>query len=160
MLLKFGVYVEIEVDAQSSPPFISGAKKLQSQIGFVIFCGHKTTIYGEGCHRPPCLLLLSYNLHQKRFVFGRIGLFVCPQDYLQSIDEWICMKFLTKVCLEPRNNPLNFVLSVLLSGLRCGGSQSLTDCSLTIYLYCLENFANHEMGMYIYFWSIIDAWDV
>ena len=60
------------------------------------------------------------------------------------------MKFLTKVCLEPRNNPLNFVLSVLLSGLCGGGSQSLTDCSLTIYLYCLENFANHEIGLHFF----------
>ena len=52
------------------------------------------------------------------YVFGRVGLFVCPsvrrkqdkQDYLQSI-EWIRMKHLPGVYFGPRNNPypLNFI---------------------------------------------------
>ena len=55
--------------------------------------------------------------------FGRDGLSVRQQDYLQS-NEWICMKLLSEVRLMPRNNPLN--LEMILLSLRPGSNtQSL-----------------------------------
>ena len=53
------------------------------------------------------------------YVFGRHGLSVRQQYYLQS-NEWICMKLLSEVCLRPRNNPLN--LEMIRISLRSGSN--------------------------------------